>query len=373
MTSRYHWGHARSRGSEVRNGVPSRRKLPLVERTRDDAEHDAVATHTLDLAAPRYAGPAGAADGDDTWRPVRLAAYAAYFLVLAWTVVADGVPTGRAPLAIIVVTGLLLTRVGSSWRHSAQVVMDWLPFTAVLLLYDRTRGVADTLGIDLHDKDILDAEKWLFGGRLPTLWLQHHLHDPGQVHWYDALCTLVYTSHFLATPILAGVLWLRDRAVWLSYITRVLFLAVAGLITYCLFPEAPPWYAAREGLTAPIGRLSAQGWVWLHANNLNQLLANAQQGGSNPVAAMPSLHTAFAVLVAITIGARVRSRWRWLLVLYPAAMGFTLIYCGEHYIVDVVFGVGYALAVQYGMTIWEARRNRRAADSGWGAEPALLR
>jgi membrane-associated phospholipid phosphatase len=136
-------------------------------------------------------------------------------------------------------------------------------------------------------------------------------------------------------------------------------LAVAGLVTYCLFPEAPPWYAADNGLSAPVDRLSARGWIWLHASNLNDVLANAQKEGSNPVAAMPSLHTAFAVLVAIMIGVRLRSRWRWLLALYPAAMGFTLVYCGEHYVLDLVFGAIYAVVVHLALNAWERRRRAR--------------
>jgi membrane-associated phospholipid phosphatase len=253
----------------------------------------------------------------------------------------------------------LLTRIGSTWRDTRQVIVDWLPFTAVLVLYDQTRGVADKLGIALHEGDIVRAEEWLFGGTEPTVWLQHHLYTPGHVHWYDAACTLVYTSHFLATPVLAAVLWLRDRALWLRYISRVVVLSVAGLITYCLFPEAPPWMAADHGFTAPVARLSARGWIWLHAGNLNGLLARAQNEGSNPVAAMPSLHTAFATLVALVIASRLRSRWRWLLVLYPVAMGFTLVYCGEHYVLDLVAGVAYALVVWVAMNRWETRRARR--------------
>jgi membrane-associated phospholipid phosphatase len=297
------------------------------------------------------------------WHRVRLTAYTAYFAALVWIVIAFGIPTARLQLAAIIMTGLLLTSIGHSWQHSARVVLDWLPFTGVLVLYDRTRNVADALGIELHEADVLRAEKWLFGGSEPTVWLQQHLYHPAHVYWYDALCTLVYTTHFLATPILAAVLWLRDRSLWLRYITRVILLAVAGLITYCLFPEAPPWLAARDHLTDPVARLSARGWIWLHAGHLNQVLANAQNDGSNPVAAMPSLHVAFAVLVAIFVAERLRSRWRWLLVLYPAAMGYTLVYCGEHYVLDLVAGVAYAIAVHLGLNRWEARRARRVSPS----------
>jgi membrane-associated phospholipid phosphatase len=151
----------------------------------------------------------------------------------------------------------------------------------------------------------------------------------------------------------------------MRYISRVIVLAVAGLVTYVLFPEAPPWLASRDGyITQHVARLSARGWIYLHAGNLNHLLATAQADGSNPVAAMPSLHTAFATLVAIFIAGRFTSRWRYLLVLYPAAMGFALVYLGEHYVIDLAAGVAYALAVHFALNRWERRRGvRRRMDT----------
>ncbi|SHG84700.1 PAP2 superfamily protein [Jatrophihabitans endophyticus] len=289
---------------------------------------------------------------------MRLLAYALYAAGLAWFLITDGVPTDRLVIAGLIVGGLLLTRIGAGWRELGRVVVDWLPFTAVLVLYDRTRALADALGLPLHEQDVLDVERALFGGTEPTLWLQQHLYDPAVVHWYDVGCTLVYSSHFLVTPVLAAALWLRERATWLRYISRVVALSAAGLVTYCLFPQAPPWYAARSGLTEPIARLSARGWIPLHLGDVSQTLEHAQREGANPVAAMPSLHTAFAVLVAVMAVTRLRSRWRWLALLYPLAMGFTLVYTGEHYVLDLLAGAAYALAVHAALCRWEQRRGR---------------
>ena len=327
-----------------------------MDRARDDAPK-------ISVLAPEPA----------PWPAVRRGAYLAYGAAIVSIVIVFGVPTGRTTLAILIMSGLLLTSIGRGWRQAGQVFLDWLPFTAVLLLYDRTRGVTDSLGISLHEADILHAETWLFGGVEPTVWLQQHLYDPQHVQWYDAVCTLVYTTHFLATPVLAAVLWLRNRAVWLRYIRRVIVLAVAGLVTYCLFPEAPPWLAARDGLTEPVARLSARGWIWLHAGNLNATLAHAQVDGANPVAAMPSLHTAFATLVAIFVATQLRSRWRYLLVLYPIAMGYTLVYTGEHWVLDILVGIAYALIVHWSVSCWEARRagkQRPAATESPGTNVA---
>jgi membrane-associated phospholipid phosphatase len=290
------------------------------------------------------------------WRHVRRTAAIAYFICLAVIIVVDGVPTGRLNLMVIIVVGLAISSLGYGWRRLARVVLDWLPFTLVLMVYDLSRGLATAVDMPLHEHDIARAESWLFGGNVPTVWLQDHFYTPGAVHWYDALATLVYTSHFLATPILAAILWLRNRTVWLAYITRVIALAFAGLVTYVLFPEAPPWLAARDGLIDPVARLSARGWIWLHAGHVQHLLDNAQRDGSNPVAAMPSLHVAFATLVAICIGGQLVGRWRYLLALYPVAMGLVLVYTGEHYVLDLIAGVAYAVIVHTLVSRWERSR-----------------
>jgi membrane-associated phospholipid phosphatase len=295
------------------------------------------------------------------WRRIRRWVTAAYAAALIWIVVTDGVPTGRTNLMAIIIIGLAITSLGHGWRRLVRVLLDWLPFTLVLMVYDISRGVANAISLPLHEHDVASAESWLFGGHVPTVWLQDHFYDANAVHWYDAVATLVYTTHFLTTPILAAVLWLWNRHVWIGYIIRVIALSVAGLVTYVLFPEAPPWLAARDGLIDPVSRLSARGWIWLHAGNLQHVLDNAQRDGPNPVAAMPSLHTAFATLAALYLGTRLASRWRYLLALYPVAMGLVLVYTGEHYVLDVVVGAAYAVAVHVLVTRWERSRAELAA------------
>lgn len=298
----------------------------------------------------------------DGWGWIRRAAGLVYVGVLVYILVSDGVPTGRQAIAILIVTGLCITRIGRGWRPFFQVFVDWLPFTLVLVAYDKTRAVADAVGLPLHEGDIVGAERSMSGGVVPTVWLQQHLYDAQHVFWYDAFCTVVYSSHFVATPVLAAALWLRARPQWLRFISRVIVLSAAGLLTYIVFPEAPPWLAAQDGfIHLPVARLSARGWIWLHLGDIDQALAHAQEGGSNPVAAMPSLHIAFACLVALFLGSRLRSAWRWLLVLYPCAMGFTLVYLGEHYVIDLLAGVAYALAVHVGLNRWERGRATVAA------------
>src|SRR5690348_4580603 len=99
----------------------------------------------------------------------------------------------------LIVLGISVTAIGHGWHRLGRVLLDWLPFTLVLMVYDLSRSLAHATGLPLHEGDVLSFERTLFGGHVPTLWLQHHLYTPGHVHWYDAVSTLVYTSHFIAT------------------------------------------------------------------------------------------------------------------------------------------------------------------------------
>jgi hypothetical protein len=201
--------------------------------------------------------------------------------------------------------------------------------------------VADTLGMPVHVTEPASADLWLGGGRLPTLWLQHTL----TADWWQALAALVYGSHFVVTPLLLCVLWVRNRDLWGRYVRMVLALSAAGLATYVLYPAAPPWLAARRHVIPPIHRLSGAGWDLLGLPRAGALLADSQ-GQVNQVAAVPSLHTAFAVLTCLVLFAVARRLWhRVALVGYAVLMPVVLVWAGEHYVVDTLLGAAYAAVV----------------------------
>ena len=76
----------------------------------------------------------------------------------------------------------------------------------------------------------------------------------------------------------------------------------------------------------------------------------------NPYAAIPSLHAGYAMLVFLFVASFARRlRWRWpitiVAALYPLAMGFCVVYTGNHYVVDLLIGFVYATASLYGV-LW---------------------
>ncbi len=79
----------------------------------------------------------------------------------------------------------------------------------------------------------------------------------------------------------------------------------------------------------------------LHLRLLSSLVQSGYQYANN-VAAVPSLHTAFAIVIAAFLWPE-RRRWlRPIVVAYPIVMAFALVYTGEHYVFDVLLGGCYA-------------------------------
>ena len=293
--------------------------------------------HAIDVAAalsPRVTR---------TWPVIRVLATMGYLVGFAAQCLWWGWPTDTLLIFGWLSAGALCWNAGQPWRGTLQWVRDWGPVLAVLMGYDYSRGIA-AHGLAPHVTAMMRADKLLTGGHLPTVWLQQHLYDPGRVRWWDVLASAVYLSHFVAVPGVATVLWLCQRQTWSVFVRRWLFLSIAGVATYLIFPAAPPWWASVHGyLGDHVERLSARGWAALGLDSTGPLLDQGQ-ALANPVAAMPSLHAAFSMFLAVFFLPRVRRRWRPLLFAYPLAMMFTVLYCGEHYVVDVLAGWSYVVA-----------------------------
>jgi len=277
----------------------------------------------------------------DRHRGVRRLLTAGLLAALVATCVSSGLPTDRVVLLSWVLAVLAAQSVGRGWAALVRLLVDWVPLMALLLLYDLSRGLADGLGMPVHVTEPAAADRWLGDGVLPTLWLQQHW----GAAWWAALASLVYASHFVVTPVVLAVLWLRDRARWTGYVRLVLALSAAGLVTYVLYPAAPPWLAAKDGVIEHVDRVSGSGWAVLGLPKAGAVL-HSSQAQVNAVAAVPSLHTAFAVLTCLVLLPLARHVWqRVALVTYAVLMPVVLVWSGEHYVVDTLLGALYAGAV----------------------------
>ncbi|MFJ8044111.1 phosphatase PAP2 family protein [Kitasatospora sp. NPDC096147] len=296
------------------------------------------------------------------WWVLRRAAWPVYLLLLGrWTWV-NGLPYTDDLVFLWLIGALLAAAVhsGQGWRRALLVLRDWVPVMAAVLTYSLLRGYGAHTPWAPHLSPQLDLDRALGGGETLTVRLQHLLHTPGVVHVYDYAAVTVYMSHFFVVFVLLAVLWRRDHARFRRLLACYLGLTYAGFLTYVLYPAVPPWMAGQQGATAEVTRIVAE---VLDQSGLPRA-ASVFEGGSrfaNDVAAMPSLHAAYPMMIALFFWPVASRRVRVLLAAYPAAMAFTLVYGGEHFVLDILVGWGYAAAVVYGVTRLLARRAARRA------------
>jgi hypothetical protein len=283
-------------------------------------------------------------------------AAAAYVVALvAWSALI-GIPND--PVGILLwgwVALVIAHRHQGFWR-------DWRPYIAGMVVYWFVRGLADETFIDTKFDYTVRFDRWvggLFGdGRTPTeqlqdAWCGVPCVKSGDVHWWDLLLNTVYASHFFVAVLLGLALWVRNRVAWRDWMRRYVTLLFVGLTVYVLVPTAPPWMGVGAA------RISSRAWGELGLDRQNMVLL----GMANKVAAMPSLHTGVSALVAFWAISRLRSSWRWLLLLYPVAMGLGLTYFGEHYVLDEIAGMMAAGAVMLAWSLLD-RRSRTTTLTG---------
>ncbi|BFV60592.1 phosphatase PAP2 family protein [Kitasatospora sp. CMC57] len=294
-------------------------------------------------------------------RFVRRAAWPLYLVLLArWTYV-NGLPYTE-DLVFLWLIGALVTAAvhgGEGWRRTLLVLRDWVPVMAVVWTYSLLRGYGAHTPWMPHLRPQLAFDTALGFGEAWTVRLQHALYTPGTAHWYDYAAVTVYMSHFFVVFVLLAVLWRRNHARFRHLLACYLTVTYAGFLTYVLYPAVPPWMAAAQGHTPPVTRIVAD---VLSQAELPRAASVFEDGSrfANDVAAMPSLHAAYPMMLALFFWPIATRRTRVLLAAYPLAMAFTLVYGGEHFIIDILVGWLYALVIVRGVThLIERRANRR--------------
>ncbi len=224
-----------------------------------------------------------------------------------------------------------------------QLLKRFLPFVLILLVYESFRGLVPYLNTHVNFLWMPAMDKLLFFGKLPTQVLQQWLWH-GSVQWYDFVFYGAYTLHFVMPFALGVLIWqTRDKHYW-HFMATYSVLSLMGFLTYLAFPAAPPWMAQDMNLIEPITRVSSAVWA---AFGIHDFPSVYNKISPNPVAAVPSLHAAYAFLFAYFITKLYKTNWKWLSWVFPVLIWVGTVYQGEHYVIDAILGVLYAVAAYY--------------------------
>jgi len=198
-------------------------------------------------------------------------------------------------------------------------------------MYEVVRGFGgeDWAAARLHTADIVAVER-----SLGVFWEQGIQTASSSVPGLARILGILYLSlHFVGT--IAFLIWVhRRRPDAFGVVRTTLVVATAlALVGYLAYPAAPPRLAGL-GFTDTVTKSAGV--------NLSSDLLGAFY---NPLAAVPSLHFGYALLVGV--GLAVLARRRWVKVagaLYPAAMLYIIVATGNHFFVDALLGGAVVVA-----------------------------
>ncbi len=135
-------------------------------------------------------------------------------------------------------------------------------------------------------------------------------------------------AHFIVTFGLLGWLWFKRADIYRPLRRSLVAINVIGLAVFWLYPVAPP--RMLSGFTDVVASSHTFG-SW-HTGSLAT--------DANQLAAMPSLHIAWAVWCTLVLWALTERTWvRALAVIYPCVTAFAVLATGNHYVLDLVGGL----------------------------------
>jgi len=270
------------------------------------------------------------------------------------------------PLAVLSVI-YVIARVRSK-RTGRKHTLKWLPkggadailqlgiFVFADLCYETVRGIAESNeAIPFQNaRSLMSTEKTLhfFVEQSVQSWAMGHRFI------IDFANFMYVNSHFVITT--SALVWLYLRHNDRFYFVRNMFVTAMGLalVGYLLLPTAPPRFFPELGFVDTIAYYvnvkHDSGFVTLFFN---------------PYAAVPSMHVAFSLLIAVPALLTVRRKvFKVLWAVYPLVVSFVVVVTGNHWIMDALAGA--AVAATAALVTKYALSRARPAEWAWPPEAA---
>jgi hypothetical protein len=221
-------------------------------------------------------------------------------------------------------------------RQFALLGLTYLAYTIVRGMVEGRAGAAFQ-----HARDVINIERTL-----------HLFVEPSIQAWATSSHFLMTTASWIyinaQTSVTLGALAylyvVHNRS---FYFVRNMFLIamVLALTAYYVFPTAPPRFLPEWGFVDSVSDFTR---VHTTTSSLSGSVGGSSLNPSglvNLYAAVPSMHVAFALMIAWPLATL--SRWRivrglWLL--YPLLITFVIIVTANHFIADAILGALTALA-----------------------------
>jgi membrane-associated phospholipid phosphatase len=242
------------------------------------------------------------------------------------------------------------------WRDLVnQIVL----FCGAYFLYRIVRGmtdgkVAESFG---HARDLIGLERGL------GLFFEPAVHAWAQSSdvVIDAASWTYVNSHFTITTLTLAFIYLRRNPSF--YFIRNMFMVAMGiaLVLYAAYPTAPPRFMPEWGFSDSVARFTG---LTSEGSSADALY--------NPFAAVPSMHVAFALMLAVPMASMSRRVWvKGLWLTYPLLVSFVVVATANHWWFDAFTGALTAAAAAFAALLFA---RWRPAAWAWAppAQPAAV-
>jgi membrane-associated phospholipid phosphatase len=223
-------------------------------------------------------------------------------------------------------------------------ILGFSIFIFYWVLFDYMKAIPNYEVNTVHIADLYNTEKHLFGinlnGKLLTP--NEYLAVKGTT-FLDIITGLFYLCWIPVPLSFAAYLFFRNRRQFLYFALTFLLVNLLGFVVYYLYPAAPPWYVQQGFVFQPLKLASTGGLSKFDAYFHIGVFKSIYSKGSNVFAAMPSLHSAYPVIV-LYYGYKNRlGLVNILFAIVVLGIWFTAVYASHHYILDVLAGITCAI------------------------------
>jgi len=231
-------------------------------------------------------------------------------------------------------------------QSSRKFILGFSIFIVYWILFDYMKAFPNYNFNTVHIESIYNTEKYLFGisngGSIITaneFWLQH------TSTFLDVLAGFFYLCWIPVPLAFAAYLFYKNRQLFLQFALTFFLVNVLGFVLYYIYPAAPPWYIQQNGFHF-IAHTAGNTAGLQRFDDLFQvhLFRSLYTKSSNVFAAMPSLHSAYPVIV-LYYG--IKGKLGKVNIVFATIMlgiWFAAVYTSHHYVLDVLAGILCAIA-----------------------------
>lgn len=218
-------------------------------------------------------------------------------------------------------------------------------FIVYWIIYDYMKAFPNYNYNAVHIEDLYNFEKNVFGiAQNGTILTPNEYWLLNTNAFLDVMTGFFYLMWVPVPLAFAAFLFFKDKKNFLYFLLTFVWVNLLGFVVYYLYPAAPPWYVQQHGfdfIASTPGNTA--GLVRFDQFFGIELFKSIYSKGSNVFAAMPSLHSAYPLIVVYYAAKGKFNKANIFFITVMIGIWFAAVYTSHHYLSDVLAGMTTAI------------------------------